>query len=89
MALRNIMHYQDDAVLKKRSRIVVKINERTLILLEDMVETMYTANGVSLAAAQVGILKRIVVIGQSRGSRSFGYSPLSRARSFGRNFIYQ
>lgn len=67
MALLNIMHYPDDAVLKKKSRKVEKINERALILLEDMVETMYAANGAGLAAVQVGILRRVIVIDDGTG----------------------
>lgn len=62
MALRNIMRHPGDDVLKKESRKVDIINDRTLILLEDMVETMYAANGAGLAAVQVGILRRVVVI---------------------------
>ena len=67
MALRNIMHYPCDDVLKKKSRKVEKIDERTLILLEDMAETMYAANGAGLAAVQVGILRRVVVIDDETG----------------------
>lgn len=67
MELRNIMHYPDDDVLKKKSREVKKIDERTLMLLSDMAETMYSADGAGLAAVQVGILKRIVVIDDGTG----------------------
>lgn len=67
MALRNIMHHPNDDVLKKKSRKVDIINERTLILLEDMAETMYAANGAGLAAVQVGILRRVVVIDDGTG----------------------
>lgn len=62
MALRNIKHYQRDEILRKKSRPVENINSKILILLDDMAETMYSANGVGLAAPQVGILKRIVII---------------------------
>ena len=51
-----------DPMLRKVSRPVDEITPRILTLLDDMVETMYEANGVGLAAPQVGILKRIVVI---------------------------
>lgn len=61
MALRNIREMGDD-ILTKRCKPVKEINERTLDLIDDMFETMYEANGVGLAAPQVGILKRIVVI---------------------------
>lgn len=67
MALRNIMRHPDDDVLKKKSRKVEKINNRTLTLLEDMAETMYAANGAGLAAVQVGILRRVVVIDDGTG----------------------
>ena len=67
MKLRNIMHYPDDDVLKKKSREVKKIDERTLTLLSDMAETMYSADGAGLAAVQVGVLKRIVVIDDGTG----------------------
>ena len=61
MALRNIREMGDD-ILNKKCKPVTEINERTLDLIDDMFETMYEANGVGLAAPQVGILKRIVVI---------------------------
>ena len=61
MAIRNILK-EGDPLLNKTSRPVEKIDERVLELLEDMKETMYAADGVGLAAPQVGILKRIVVI---------------------------
>ena len=67
MALRNIMRHPGDDVLKKKSRKVEKINDRTLILLDDMAETMYAANGAGLAAVQVGILRRVVVIDDGTG----------------------
>lgn len=61
MALRNIREMGDD-ILNKKCKPVKEMNERTLELIDDMFETMYEANGVGLAAPQVGILKRIVVI---------------------------
>lgn len=61
MALRNIRKYGDD-LLRKKSRKVENINDRIVTLLDDMAETMYDADGVGLAAPQVGILKRVVVI---------------------------
>jgi len=56
-----------DGVLNKPCRPVDKITPRTLQLLDDMVETMREANGVGLAAPQVGILRRIVVIEVNEG----------------------
>ncbi|MBO4893534.1 MAG: peptide deformylase [Clostridia bacterium] len=61
MALRNIVKV-GDPILTKKSRAVEKFDERLWTLLDDMKETMYAANGVGLAAVQVGVLKRVVVI---------------------------
>lgn len=67
MAIRNIRTLGDD-VLRKHSKAVEKVDERILILLDDMAETMYsTGNGAGLAAPQVGILKRVVVIDMGEG----------------------
>ncbi len=67
MAIRNIMNYQTDDILRKKSRTVENIDGRILSILDDMAETMYQANGVGLAAVQVGILKRLVVIDVGEG----------------------
>ena len=61
MATRNIREI-GDPVLNKNCKEVKGLNHRTLELIDDMFDTMYEANGVGLAAPQVGILKRIVVI---------------------------
>ncbi len=61
MALRNIREI-GDGVLNKKCKEVKEMTPRTKELIEDMLETMYEANGVGLAAPQVGVLKRIVVI---------------------------
>lgn len=61
MAIRNIRE-MGDPVLNKRCKEVTEMTERTLALIDDMFDTMYEAEGVGLAAPQVGILKRIVVI---------------------------
>ena len=61
MALRNIREIGDD-ILTKKAREVKEITPRIVELIEDMLETMYEAQGVGLAAPQVGVLKRIVVI---------------------------
>ena len=66
MALRE-MRYKDDEVLYKRCKEVTKFDEKLAILLDDMYETMQKANGVGLAAPQVGILKRVVVIDIGEG----------------------
>ena len=61
MAIRNIREMGDE-VLGKVCKEVTQMTPRTRELIEDMLETMYEANGVGLAAPQVGILKRIAVI---------------------------
>lgn len=61
MAIRNIRQY-GDKVLTKVSKEVKEADKKLQILIEDMLETMYDAGGVGLAAPQVGILKRVVVI---------------------------
>lgn len=61
MAIRNI-RINGDEILRKKSRKVEKIDDRLLTLIEDMKETMYAADGVGLAAVQVGVLKRLFVI---------------------------
>ena len=61
MAIRKIVEL-GDPVLRKKSRRVDKFDKREWMLLKDMAETMYDAEGVGLAAPQVGILKRMVVI---------------------------
>ena len=61
MAIRNIRELGDD-VLGKVCKEVKEMTPRTRDLIEDMLDTMYEANGVGLAAPQVGVLKRIVVI---------------------------
>ena len=62
MALRSIMNYQADDILRKKARSVENVNSRIRSLLEDMAETMYHADGAGLAAPQVGILRRLVVL---------------------------
>ncbi len=61
MAIRNIRK-DGDEVLRKKSREVEEINDKILMLLKDMADTMYDADGAGLAAPQVGVLKRVVVI---------------------------
>lgn len=61
MALRNIVKV-GDPILNKKCRTVEKFDEKLSDLIDDMFETMYNADGVGLAAPQVGLLKRVVVI---------------------------
>lgn len=66
MALRQIRIEGDD-ILRKKSRKITEITKNMKVLAEDMLETMEQANGVGLAAPQVGILKRLVVIDVGEG----------------------
>lgn len=70
MALRNIRKI-GDPILRKKCREVENIDDRLLTLIEDMKETMYDADGVGLAAPQVGILKRLYVIDIGEGPLVF------------------
>ena len=66
MAIRNI-RISTDEVLRKKCKPVKEITPNLLTLLDDMADTMDDANGVGLAAPQVGILKRVVVIDIGEG----------------------
>ncbi len=61
MAIR-LIRQDGDEILRKKAREVEKFDEKLKALVEDMIETMHKNNGVGLAAQQVGILKRVVVI---------------------------
>ncbi len=61
MAIRKIREF-GDSVLRKECKEVKEVTGRIRTLVEDMIDTMYEANGVGLAAPQVGVIKRIVVI---------------------------
>ncbi|MCI5661366.1 MAG: peptide deformylase [Clostridia bacterium] len=67
MAKRKIVLLGEDEVLRKHSRRVEKFDKRLRTLLDDMAETMIDADGVGLAAPQVGVLKRCVVIDAGDG----------------------
>lgn len=61
MALRKVVEV-GDPILNKKCRPIEKFDDRLASLIDDMYETMYASNGVGLAAPQVGMLKRVVVI---------------------------
>ncbi|MDF2474008.1 MAG: hypothetical protein K0R21_1790 [Anaerocolumna sp.] len=61
MAIRNIRTI-GDSTLTKKSKEITEVTPKIKLLIEDMLDTMYEAQGVGLAAPQVGILKRLVVI---------------------------
>ena len=70
MAIRTIRQ-DGDEVLRKKSKTVDEITPKIKELIEDMIDTMYEADGVGLAAPQVGILKRIFVIDIGEGPMVF------------------
>ncbi len=61
MAIRSIV-YSDESLIRKKSRPVVDFDEKLWELLDDMKETMNKNDGCGIAAPQVGVLKRAVVI---------------------------
>ena len=67
MAIRQI-RLSNDEILRKTSREVEEVNDKIRELLQDMLETMHKYNGVGLAAPQVGVLKRVIVIDLYDGS---------------------
>ena len=66
MAIRRILKLGDET-LRKTSRPVTEVDKRIKVLLDDMAETMYASDGVGLAAPQVGVLRRVVVIDIGEG----------------------
>ena len=66
MAIR-VIRTEEDPVLRKISRPVKEVTPKIITLIDDMLDTMYEAMGVGLAAPQVGVLKRIVVIDIGEG----------------------
>jgi len=69
MAIRNI-RTMGDSCLTKECKPITEMNHKLEILIEDMLDTMYEANGVGLAAPQIGILKQLVVIDISENGDS-------------------
>lgn len=67
MALREI-RIDGDPILRKTSKEITDINNRILVLLDDMLETMKYADGVGIAAPQVGVLRRAIVVDVGEGS---------------------
>ena len=80
MALRTI-RVQGDPILNKVCRPITEVTPKIRTLAEDMIETMYEANGVGLAAPQVGILKRIVVIDVGDGQGPYPSPDLHAAEA--------
>lgn len=71
MAIRELATIDVNECLRKKSRVVEKIDKRVLILLEDMLDTMYYAQGVGIAAPQVGVLKRVIIVDIGEGPICF------------------
>lgn len=69
--LKIVTKREDEDFLRKKSREVTEITPKVLTLIDDMVETMRQANGCGLAAVQVGVLRRIVVIETEEGLFEF------------------
>ena len=68
MPKRNIV-IEPDPILRKKSQPLEEVNDEVRKLLDDMLETMYKAPGIGLAAVQVGILKRLIVIDVSKDTK--------------------
>ena len=66
MAIRNIRTY-GDSCLTKECKPVKEMNHKLQVLIEDMLDTMYEANGVGLAAVQVGVLRRVFIVDVGEG----------------------
>ncbi len=66
MAIRQL-RFEDDEILRKKSRVIDKIDDRVKVLVEDLIDTMIEQDGVGLAAPQVGVLKRVVVVDIGEG----------------------
>ena len=67
MAIRRIVELGKDDILRKHARKVDRFDRRLGVLLDDMADTMYEADGVGLAAPQVGVLKRCIVLDVGEG----------------------
>ena len=80
MALRNIVKI-GDPLLRKKSRPVTDFNERITTLIDDMKETLIDANGLGLAAPQVGVLRRVVIVVNNDGEYLELVNPEITARS--------
>ena len=66
MSLREVITYPNP-ILRKKSEVVEKVNDDLKQLVEDMTETMYASHGIGLAAIQIGVLKRVIVVNVGEG----------------------
>ena len=58
---------EPDPILRKKSKILEKVDDELRKLMDDMLETMYDAPGIGLAAVQIGVLRRVIVLDISKG----------------------
>lgn len=72
MSIRQVRQTGDD-ILRKKSKEVTEINDKTKQLIEDMIETMNTDGGCGIAAVQVGVLKNIIVVKPEEDGETFVY----------------
>tara|TARA_Y100000590_G_scaffold309687_1_gene349732 strand:+ start:575 stop:1096 length:522 start_codon:yes stop_codon:yes gene_type:complete len=90
MAIRKILT-EPDPILKEISKPVLKVGEEEQKLMDDMLETMYQADGIGLAAVQIGILKRIIVLDVSKNDEKklpmYFVNPIIKNKSL-ENSIY-
>ncbi|MBS6534476.1 peptide deformylase [Peptoniphilus harei] len=75
MAIRKI-RTDEDPILRKKSKTVTNYNDRLKVLIDDMFETMDLAPGVGLAAPQIGILKRVIVVDNREEDNGEGEEPM-------------
>lgn len=75
MAIRKI-RTDGDPILRKKSKVVTNYNDRLKLLIDDMYETMDLAPGVGLAATQIGILKRVIVVDNREEDNDEGEKPM-------------
>ncbi|WP_295148167.1 peptide deformylase [uncultured Peptoniphilus sp.] len=75
MAIRKI-RTDEDPILRKKSKTVTNYNDRLKVLIDDMFETMDLAPGVGLAAPQIGILKRVIVVDNREEDNDEGEEPM-------------
>ncbi|MDU6031232.1 MAG: peptide deformylase [Peptoniphilus harei] len=75
MAIRKI-RTDGDPILRKKSKVVTNYNDRLKLLIDDMYETMDLAPGVGLAAPQIGILKRVIVVDNREEDNDEGEKPM-------------
>ena len=73
MTVRKIV-IEPDPILRRKSDYISNVDNQLRLLMDDMLDTMYKAPGIGLAAVQIGILKRVVVIDISKGKKKIHYA---------------